>query len=96
MTIAAIDTHAFVKRITAAGMPEPQAEVLAEILAERPAPVSKGAVVAAIQEAAVGTNRRIDATEKRLNEKIAILNENQLETNRALAAIMAHLGIRKP
>ncbi len=95
MTIVSIDTHAFVKRITAAGMPEAQAEVLAETLAERPAPVSKGAVIAAIQESAVGINRRIDATEKRLNEKIAIINENQLETNRSLAAIMAHLGIPK-
>ncbi len=30
MTAIAFDTHAFIKRLTAAGMPEPQAEILAE------------------------------------------------------------------
>jgi hypothetical protein len=30
MASAILDTHAFVKRLTAAGMPEPQAEILAE------------------------------------------------------------------
>ena len=30
MTTAIFDTHSFVKRLTAAGMPEPQAEILAE------------------------------------------------------------------
>jgi len=30
MSIAVFDTYAFVKRLTAAGMPEPQAEVLAD------------------------------------------------------------------
>ena len=30
MQNVAFDTHAFVKRLTGAGMPEPQAEVLAE------------------------------------------------------------------
>ena len=30
MSIIAFDTHAFVKRLTATGMPEPQAEVLAD------------------------------------------------------------------
>lgn len=30
MNAIAFDTHAFIKRLTAAGMPEPQAEVLAE------------------------------------------------------------------
>lgn len=30
MTAIVFDTHAFVKRLTAVGMPEPQAEVLAE------------------------------------------------------------------
>lgn len=30
MTAIAFDTHAFIKRLTAAGMPENQAEVLAE------------------------------------------------------------------
>jgi hypothetical protein len=30
MASAIFDTHAFVKRLTAAGMPEPQAEILAE------------------------------------------------------------------
>ena len=45
MTPPAIDTHAFVKRIAGAGMPEPQAEVLAE----RPLPASKGAVTHAVE-----------------------------------------------
>jgi hypothetical protein len=30
MTVLAFDTHAFIKRLTAVGMPEPQAEVLAD------------------------------------------------------------------
>jgi pseudouridine-5'-phosphate glycosidase len=30
MAAITFDTHAFIKRLTAAGMPEPQAEVLAE------------------------------------------------------------------
>ncbi|MEI7609143.1 MAG: hypothetical protein WCJ64_17325 [Rhodospirillaceae bacterium] len=30
MSTIAFDTHAFVKRLTATGMPEPQAEVLAD------------------------------------------------------------------
>ena len=30
MSAITFDTHSFVKRLTAAGMPEPQAEVLAE------------------------------------------------------------------
>ncbi|MFN3075691.1 MAG: hypothetical protein ABT940_02195 [Alphaproteobacteria bacterium] len=30
MSTAIFDTHAFIKRLTAVGMPEPQAEVLAE------------------------------------------------------------------
>jgi hypothetical protein len=30
MTTAIFDTHSFVKRLMAAGMPEPQAEILAE------------------------------------------------------------------
>ena len=30
MAAIAFDTHAFIKRLTAAGMPEPQAEILAE------------------------------------------------------------------
>ena len=30
MSVAVFDTHAFVKRLTAVGMPEPQAEVLAD------------------------------------------------------------------
>lgn len=30
MSAIAFDTHAFVKRLTKAGMPEPQAEILAE------------------------------------------------------------------
>ena len=30
MSTLTFDTHSFVKRLTAAGMPEPQAEVLAE------------------------------------------------------------------
>ncbi|HEX6142209.1 MAG TPA: hypothetical protein VFZ01_05805 [Geminicoccaceae bacterium] len=30
MASAIFDTHSFVKRLTAAGMPEPQAEILAE------------------------------------------------------------------
>jgi hypothetical protein len=30
MTAIAFDTHAFIKRLTAAGMPESQAEILAE------------------------------------------------------------------
>jgi len=30
MSAIAFDTHAFIKRLVAAGMPEPQAEVLAE------------------------------------------------------------------
>ena len=30
MALAAFDTHRYVKRLTAAGMPEPQAEVIAD------------------------------------------------------------------
>lgn len=30
MAAVAFDTHAFIKRLTAAGMPEPQAEILVE------------------------------------------------------------------
>ena len=30
MSAIAFDTHAFIKRLTAAGMPEPQAEILAD------------------------------------------------------------------
>jgi hypothetical protein len=30
MATTIFDTHAFIKRLTAAGMPEPQAEILAE------------------------------------------------------------------
>jgi L-rhamnose isomerase len=30
MSVLAFDTHAFIKRLTAVGMPEPQAEVLAD------------------------------------------------------------------
>ncbi|MBF0562075.1 MAG: hypothetical protein HQL37_08655 [Alphaproteobacteria bacterium] len=107
---AAIDTHAFIKRMTAVGMPEPQAEVLAETLAERPVPVSKGAATEAVETLGRAVDRRFDAAERRLGGQIngvkaevvdvrkdmAILNENQLETNRALTAIMAHLGIPKP
>jgi len=47
--------------------------------------------------------RRIGGVEQRLGERIdavekgqAVLMENQLQTNRALTAIMTHLGIPKP
>jgi hypothetical protein len=30
MSLIAFDTHAFIKRLTAAGMPEPQAEIIAD------------------------------------------------------------------
>lgn len=92
----AFDTQAFIARMTLAGMPEPQAQALAETFAEQPAPIRKGAVIEAIHDSAVKLNKRIDASETRLAEKISVINENQLETNRALGAIMAHLGIAKP
>ena len=60
---AAIDTHAFVKRITAAGMPEAQAEVLADVLAERPPAVTKGAVIEAVEKLGRGIDRRVQTLE---------------------------------
>ena len=99
MRAVSIDTHAFVKRITAVGMPEAQAEVLAETLADRPTPVSKGAVVESVEKLGRAVDRRLESVDRRLSTLEggqSVLNENQLETNRALNAIMAHLGIAKP
>jgi exonuclease VII small subunit len=126
MSTPAIDTHAFVKRITAAGMPEAQAEVLAEALAERPVPVTKGAVTHAVETLGRAVDKRLASLERgqaslekgqaslekgqaalekgqaalekgqaSLEKGQAVLMENQLEANRALSAIMAHLGIPK-
>ena len=66
----AIDARAFVKRIVAVGMPEPQAEVLAEALVSRS---GKAAVIEAAQKSSVEINTRIVAAEGRLGERIDAL-----------------------
>jgi hypothetical protein len=92
---AAIDTHAFIKQITAVGMPEPQAEVLARALSERP---GKSAVIEAVQKSTVDINKRIEAVEGRINERLSgietllvkilegqsVLHQNDMELKRRL------------
>ena len=110
MTAVAFDTLKLAEKLQGSGFTRKQAsgaaEALAEALTDRP---SKEAVIGAVQDSAVGINRRIESAEKRLSgqiddvksevkgvrDSVAIINENQLETNRALNAIMAHLGIPK-
>ncbi|MGO9740367.1 MAG: DUF1640 domain-containing protein [Roseiarcus sp.] len=73
MSVVLIDTHAFIKRLTAAGMPEAQAEVLADeqtrLIDERLA--SKSDIVAlATKIDAFATRSDMRETEPRLEAKI--------------------------
>jgi uncharacterized protein Yka (UPF0111/DUF47 family) len=62
------DTHAYVKRLTAAGMPEAQADVQAEALAELV--LSQVATKADLRQAVEGLEQRIDQAAERLDQRI--------------------------
>jgi len=71
MTQVMIDTLKVSQRLQESGFTRKQAagaaEILADLLADRP---NKDAVIEAIQESAVAINRRIEASERRLGERI--------------------------
>ena len=95
-----VDTLKVAERLHIAGFTRKQAAevagVVAEALADHP---RKDAVIESVEALGRTVDRRLAALEAgqaELKVGLAIVNENQLETNRALAAIMAHLGIPKP
>ena len=75
MNTPTFNTNAFVKRITAAGMPERQAEVLAEALAERPRLATKSAVIESIEALARAVERRFVGLEAKIDERFAKVDE---------------------
>ncbi|MEI6986691.1 MAG: hypothetical protein WCK65_11230, partial [Rhodospirillaceae bacterium] len=95
MNMIAFDTHTFIKRITAAGMPEPQAEVLADVLAERPVPATKGAINHAIATLGRAVDKRLLALENgqtELKAGLAELRTGQTELKIGLADHSAKLS----
>ena len=92
MTTVAIDTQKTTQKLQDSGFSKKQAvgvaEVLAEALAEYP---RKDAVISAIEESALGINRRIDATERRLGERIDSLKAEHGAKFTALEAGQAEL-----
>lgn len=82
------DTHAFVKRLVAAGVPEPQAEVHADALAE-------------LIDNQLATKRDLEALEKRLDGKLKTLelrlkHDLTLRFGGMLAAAVAVLAVLMP
>ncbi len=75
MTAMAIDTLKTAQRLQdsgftrkqAAGVAEVLAETIGDALSEHP---GRDAVISAVQESAVGINRRIEASERRLGERV--------------------------
>jgi hypothetical protein len=77
MTILAFDTHAFVKRLTSAGMPEAQAEILADVQTK-------------LIDEKLATKADLAATERALKTDLAaterVLKADLAATERALKA----------
>ena len=71
MTTVAIDTLKTSQKLQDAGFSKKQASGVAEVLADALADYPrKDAVISAVEEATLGINRRIDATERRLGERL--------------------------
>ena len=66
MALAAFDTHRYVKRLTAAGMPEPQAEVIAD--EQRSLIDDQLATKQDIKALEAATRREIAATRREIKE----------------------------
>lgn len=106
MTSLPIDTLKAAHKLQASGFTKKQAEGAAELLADalveragKDATATALSLVSAKLET-MDQRQQTDAAELRrglaaVKEGLAVVNENQLETNRALTAIMAHLGIPK-
>ncbi len=75
MTAAAIDTRDCVTRMTAVGMPEPQAEVLGEMLADSQVGISKKAVLDAVEKLGRSIDKRFVALEERFDKRLVALEE---------------------
>lgn len=85
-----LDTHAFVKRLTAAGMPEPQAEVITSLVATA-RDVDSGRYLTAIDLKDVATRQDLAALAARIEGKIEALPTRsdlaQFATKTELAAL---------
>jgi len=82
MSVVLFDTHAFIKRLTAAGMPEPQAEVLADeharLIDEKLASKADIASLADKLEP-LATKAELRETELRLEAKIESFKSDTLK-----------------
>ncbi len=87
MNTPTFNTNAFVKRITAAGMPERQAEVLAEALAERPRLATKSAVIESIEALARAVERRFVGLEAKIDERFAKVDEQFAKIDERFAKV---------
>ena len=87
-----IDTHSFVKRITAAGMAEPQAEIIAEALAVHGKHVSKPAIVESVEKLGRGIDKQISALkdgQAKLQGDVSELRAGQAELKSDVAELKA-------
>ena len=92
MNTPTFNTNAFVKRITAAGMPERQAEVLAEALAERPRLATKSAVIESIEALARAVERRFVGLEAKIDERFAKVDEQFAKIDERFAKVDEHFA----
>ena len=92
MSVVAIDTHAFIKRMTGSGMPEAQAEVLAETLAEPPLPISRDAVVESVERLGRSIDRRFKAVDQRITDLETKVDTGFLEVRACLHRLEHHMG----
>ena len=88
MSVVAIDTHAFIKRMTGAGMPEAQAEALAETLAEPLLPISRDAVVESVERLGRSIDRRFKAVDQRFADLEAKVDAGLSEMRELLQKII--------
>ena len=77
MATLIFDTHAFVKQLTEAGMPEPQAEVLAR-------------TQAALIDERLATKEDLQALESRLSSQLKELDARLTSQNKELDARLTH------
>ena len=91
----AIDTHASIKRLADAGVPDNQAEALVELMAQQREDVATKADIAALQSATkadiAALNTTINAT---INDKIAMIND-KMATKIDLAEMKADIATTK-
>ena len=88
----AIDTHASIKRLADAGVPDNQAEALVELMAQQHEDVATKADIAALQSATKADIAEVKADIATINDKIATIND-KMATKTDIAEVKTQLLI---